>query len=483
MPSSLSAASSNVTWEAIKEWFAATREYIERIDGGRDALRDPKRVYNCDESGFPLNGNIGRVKAVLAKKGAKHVMKRERGTKIQITVLGCANAAGDFMSPYLVYPGQLMTVRMGYENFQDAIYTQTDNGWMDADSFFEFICYFDAWITKMKIVRPVILWVDGHVSHLAAQTARFCRVNGIILFVLLGNATFIIQPFDVGIFSELKQAWVSAVHDFTKDDLSRLITKGTFSRVFKMAWDAITGSSEKAIRIASNAFRRFGIFPFDPEAVDYLRLITNLNEQEREEEHQMQKLIQNTIEHEPNPNAYTLSGSGKVNDNETIVEPAEAAVPFQRATEPADGAKSNEYQNKPRNENQNKPQKNQTKLRNDEIKNLTEARNNKLMNDPDRVTEVNPRTGDELLCVQPRVSVKTEDGTEIASVPPVMIPVKRGPQYVSEAAKKLKEKEAEVTRTLEEKNRKRKQGSENIRRYVSKAQSGNEALEYFAKKG
>ena len=89
------------------------------------------------------------------------------------------------------------------------------------------------------------------------------------MFVLLGSATFIIQPFDVEIFSKLKEAWVSAVHDFTKDDLSCLVTKGTFSRMFKMAWDAITGSSEKAIRIASNAFRRSGIFPFDPEAVDY----------------------------------------------------------------------------------------------------------------------------------------------------------------------------------------------------------------------
>ena len=124
------------------------------------------------------------------------------------------------MSPYLVYPSQLMMVRMGYENFPEAIYTQMEKGWMDADSFFEFICYFDAWVKKLKIVHPVILWVDGHMSHLAAQMARFCHVNGIILFVLLGNTMFIIQPFDVGIFSELKQAWVFAVHTFTKDDFS-----------------------------------------------------------------------------------------------------------------------------------------------------------------------------------------------------------------------------------------------------------------------
>ena len=388
------------------------------------------------------------------------------------------------MSPYLVYSGQLMTVRMGYENFPEAIYTQTENGWMDADSFFEFICYFDAWVKKLKIVSPVILWVDGHVSHLTAQTARFCHVNGIILFVLLGNATFIIQPFDVGIFSELKQAWMSAVHRFTKDDFSRLVTKGTFSRVFKMVWDEITGNLENAIRIAGNAFRCSGIFPFNPVAVDYSRLVTNLNAQERAEEQQIQKLVRGAIEHEPNPNAYTLSGSGKVNEDETIIEPAKvAAVPVERAMEPVDEAKTNKKQNEARNnENQNKARNNENRMNAEVIRNLTEARNNERINDPDRVTEVNPRTGDEVLCVQPKVSLKTEDGTVIGTVPAIMIPVKRGAQYISEAAKKLKEKEAEVTRTLEEKNRKRKQGSENIRRYVSKAQSGNEVLEYFTKK-
>ena len=76
MPSSLSAVSSNVTKDSIQEWFAAARRYIaEKIDGGPQALRDLRCVFNCDESGFPLDSNTGRIKAVLAKKGARHVMK------------------------------------------------------------------------------------------------------------------------------------------------------------------------------------------------------------------------------------------------------------------------------------------------------------------------------------------------------------------------------------------------------------------------
>ena len=99
-----------------------------------------------------------------------------------------------------------------------------------------------------------------------------------------------------------------------------------------MAWDEITGNSQKAIRIAGNAFRRSGIFLFDPVAVNYSQLITNLNAQEWVEEQEIQKLVRGAIEHEPNPNAYTLSGSGKVNKDETIFEPAKvAAVPVEQA--------------------------------------------------------------------------------------------------------------------------------------------------------
>ena len=53
MPLSLLARSANVTKDKILEWFTASRNYIEKINGGYDALRDPRRMFNCDKSGFP----------------------------------------------------------------------------------------------------------------------------------------------------------------------------------------------------------------------------------------------------------------------------------------------------------------------------------------------------------------------------------------------------------------------------------------------
>ena len=160
-------------------------------------------------------------------------MKRALGTKEQITVSACANAAGDFMPPFLVFPGQKLTSGIGYRDFPDAYYTVTENGWMDRDSFFEFIVYFDAFVSKLGIMRPVILWIDGHTSHIGAASARFCRTNNIILFLLLRNATFVIQPFDVGIFSELKDGWMESVCRWTITHFNELITKKNFPSIFR----------------------------------------------------------------------------------------------------------------------------------------------------------------------------------------------------------------------------------------------------------
>ena len=94
-----------------------------------------------------------------------------------------------------------------------------------------------------------------------------------------------------------------------------------------------------------------------------------------------------------------MSGSGKVDENQTVVDPVEgAAVPIQQATEPTDEA-----------------QQDQTNTM--MIENLTEACNNRILNDPDKVTEVDKTTGEELVCVQPKVSLKTEDGMVIGTVP------------------------------------------------------------------
>ncbi len=195
----------------IRQWFRKTQETIEAIPGGKEALGDPRRIWNMDESGFAMDAGTGKVRQVFARKGAKHVHQRCHGTKEQVTVACCASAGGDYMPPLMVFPGKYYTRGLGMEEFSEALYGMTPSGWMTSSTFINWLKSFDAFLKEIKCPRPVILFLDGHASHVTVVAARFARENWIILFLLLQNSTFILQPVDVGIYSQMKLFWKQKV--------------------------------------------------------------------------------------------------------------------------------------------------------------------------------------------------------------------------------------------------------------------------------
>lgn len=93
---------------------------------------------------------------------------------------------------------------------------KSPNGWMTSETFFEYIInIFHPWLTKEGIPLPIILCVDGHVSHLTLSLSEFCGKSGIVLIALLPNATHILQPIDIEVFHSLKNGWKNGVHQWT----------------------------------------------------------------------------------------------------------------------------------------------------------------------------------------------------------------------------------------------------------------------------
>ncbi|KAH3847837.1 hypothetical protein DPMN_090169 [Dreissena polymorpha] len=66
----------------------------------QDLLTDPSRLYNADETGFPLCPKGGKV---LSMKGAKHVYNYTSNNKSQMTVLACVSAVRHYIKPLIVY--------------------------------------------------------------------------------------------------------------------------------------------------------------------------------------------------------------------------------------------------------------------------------------------------------------------------------------------------------------------------------------------
>jgi len=81
--------------ESVRRWFGDLESYL-RKEGYDDILKDLSRIYNCDESGFPLSPNTGFV---LVPRVASHVYQLSSNTRAQITILASVSASGHVPAP------------------------------------------------------------------------------------------------------------------------------------------------------------------------------------------------------------------------------------------------------------------------------------------------------------------------------------------------------------------------------------------------
>jgi hypothetical protein len=241
------------------KWFADFEHYVNNEVKDRSVLSDPSRLYNADESGFSFCSNTGKV---IGYKGAPVVYNYGNSSKQQLTVLACASASGHFCPPLIVYPGQ----RFGFEplkGFEDAHIGRSESGCMDSELFCHWLltCFIPA-LESRCVKRPVILFLDGHSTHLSLEASNICVENGIELYCLLEHSSHIMQPLDLRLFAVLKQKWKDAVREFQVENIGEFVTKRTFASVFRSAWEKST-----TIEVALKGFMEAGLFPLNTERV------------------------------------------------------------------------------------------------------------------------------------------------------------------------------------------------------------------------
>lgn len=253
-----------VNEEAIREWFGKVGDKLKE-KGWANILLDPNRVFNCDETAFML---APKTPKVLAKKGDKNVYQHVNADdKECLTVLVTGNAASTFASTTIIYPYKRMPAEIS-DNFPSGWgLGKTDSDWMTCEAFFEFIAdIFFPWLSSQNLMLPVILFVDGHKSHLSYQYSQFCHEKGIVLIPLFPNATHLLQPLDVAVFKPLKVAWRKRVHmwriEKIQSEEGHALKKKDFAKLLKEVMEESLTPS-----ILVNGFRKCGLVPGNPEAV------------------------------------------------------------------------------------------------------------------------------------------------------------------------------------------------------------------------
>lgn len=118
---------------------------------------DASKIWNCDESGFPLCPKSGKV---ITPQGVKSVYSAGGNQKQQITTLV---ANGNVIPPMHIFAGERFSYNPMVGAIDGAYFGKSPSGWIKTELFYGWIANHFAKHVKQ---RPVVLLLDGHSTHI-----------------------------------------------------------------------------------------------------------------------------------------------------------------------------------------------------------------------------------------------------------------------------------------------------------------------------
>ncbi|KAJ8926264.1 hypothetical protein NQ314_021385 [Rhamnusium bicolor] len=231
-----------------------------------------KWILAMAKKGFPAVSVCPKSGKILwSAKRNEDFYERVSSEKEQITVMATFSADGKVVPPMLIFPYKKMPKVIVESVPENWALGRSDSGWMNSEVFYEYIGnHLIPYLKSENIIRPVILFVDGHGSHLTQQVSQLCDNHGIVLVSLFPNTTHIMQPADVAVLTPQKSGWVSAVRDWKFQNFPKDVTRYTFGCILRPVFDQY--ATTKTIQ---NGFRKSGLYPFNKNNIDYTKCIPN----------------------------------------------------------------------------------------------------------------------------------------------------------------------------------------------------------------
>ena len=187
-----------------------------------------------------------------------------------ITIHCCVSASGSTIPPFIIYKSSFPGGNYTSGGPDSALYGKQNSGFVDSELFAK-------WFTKIFVphARPtpensVLLLVDGHSSHCSPEIIKLAQENNVVLLALAPHTTHLCQPLDVAVYKSFKVHLSKLVKlgQAIRGDL--WISKSNVSRFLKQPFEA-----SMSLQNIKAGFRKCGIFPFNPNAIDKTQLFRN----------------------------------------------------------------------------------------------------------------------------------------------------------------------------------------------------------------
>ena len=111
----------------------------------------------------------------MTQRGTKKVPYQSSGRKGQITVVACANAAGQTIPPMVIYDAKKLNHAWTANEVPGTRYGLSAKGWVTTDLFEEWLM--EHFLEFAVCGRPLLLLLDGHSTHYQPEVIRFARQN------------------------------------------------------------------------------------------------------------------------------------------------------------------------------------------------------------------------------------------------------------------------------------------------------------------
>ena len=247
--------------EIIGAWFDEVNAMLTKAGLDPEDPTIATRLWNCDETAFCTSVSS---KKLIARRGMKVVHEIAGGSGRQYITVHCAGSAnGGRLPPFILYKGKNMYQRWMQGGPAAVVYGISESGWMDSDNFLSwFKKMFLPAVSHLTKEAPVLLFFDGHYSHISMELIKLARSNNIEILCLPPNTTHLLQPLDVGVFAPLKSAWRGILKRYSVETGGAHVTKEIFPSLIAKLWEI---SFEPAH--CKGGFRGTGLYPLSKEHV------------------------------------------------------------------------------------------------------------------------------------------------------------------------------------------------------------------------
>ncbi|KAJ8045337.1 Tigger transposable element-derived protein 1 [Holothuria leucospilota] len=245
---------SNYTVKNLRKYFHLLKQTLEE----NDIINEPKRIWNCDESIVDLKKSAQRV--VVPRRNKDSIMRQVADTH-HISIHNCVSANGGVMPPFIIFSKEFPDGNFAKDGPYGALYGRSDSCLMDEHLFLK---WFEQIFLKEcphdRETKPVLLLVDGHTSYCSPALISKAKEENVILF---SHTIHISQPLDVAVNESLKDHIEEFINSGQASSGDLWTAKTDVPQVIKIPF-------EKAMSLYNirQGFRKCGIYPFDPNAID-----------------------------------------------------------------------------------------------------------------------------------------------------------------------------------------------------------------------